>query len=115
MYRKIVSSLHTLNIVFQAIYSLALPIGLGALASYLLTKHLNAPGWIWAVLMLLGVFTGLYSMVKFILTASKNLKLLEQAAEQAAIDARREEERRARLRGEITDDENIYKEKDNEK
>ena len=78
MYKKIVSALYSLNILIQAIYSLAVPIGVGALASFLLTKYASFPDWIWAVLLILGVFVGLYSMVKFVLTASENLERLEK-------------------------------------
>lgn len=78
MYKKFVSALYVLNIVFQAFYTLALPIGIGALVSFLLTRYADFPGWIWAVLITLGVFTGLFSMVKFIITAMNNLDRLEK-------------------------------------
>ena len=93
MYKKFVSSLYVLNIVFQAFYTLALPIGIGALASFLLTKYASLPGWIWAVFITLGVFTGLFSMVKFIITAMNNLDRLEK---QHAESAAKEEEKRQR-------------------
>lgn len=98
MYDKITSALHTLNIVFQALYSLALPIGIGALASYLLTKHTSVGGWIWAVLLVAGVFIGLYSMVKFLLTATANLERLEREREENRAAREEKEERQAELR-----------------
>jgi F0F1-type ATP synthase assembly protein I len=73
-----VSALYVLNIVFQGFYTLALPIGIGALASYLLVKFANAPGWIWAVLLTLGTFCGLFSMIKYLITAMNNLERLEK-------------------------------------
>ena len=78
MYKKLVSALYVLNIVSQAIFTLALPIGLGVLASYLLTKHAGAPSWIWALLIVLGAMSGLYSMIKFILSATAGLERLEK-------------------------------------
>ena len=77
MYRKLVSALYVLNIVSQAIFTLATPIALGALASYLLVKYASVPSWIWAVLVTLGALTGLYSMIKFILSAMAGLDRLE--------------------------------------
>ena len=77
MYRKLVSTLYVINIVSQAIFTLATPIALGALASYLLVNYLSFPSWIWAVLVTLGALTGLYSMIKFILSAMAGLDRLE--------------------------------------
>ena len=78
MYRKLVSSLYVLNIVSQAIFTLAFPIGLGVLISYLLTQYASAPSWIWAVLVVFGALSGLYSMIKFILSAMAGLERLEK-------------------------------------
>jgi hypothetical protein len=77
MYKRFVSTLHVLNIVFQSFLNLLTPMGLGALISYLLTEYVGCPSWIWAVLLMLGTFTGLFSMVKFILSATKALDRLE--------------------------------------
>ena len=98
MHNKILSALHSLNIVFQALYSLAMPIGIGALASYLITKYTSVGGWIWAVLLVVGVFIGLYSMVKFILTATANLERLEKQTEENRAAKEEKERRQAELR-----------------
>ena len=97
MYRKLMSALQILNLLFQALYSLAFPIGVGALASYLLTKYASAPGWIWAVLILIGTFMGLYSMVRFLLSALSGLERLEKGREMADAERREKEEKRKRL------------------
>lgn len=78
MYKKLVSALYVLNIVSQAIFTLLIPIGLGVLVSYLLTRFTSAPSWIWAVLVVLGAMSGLYSMIKFILSAMAGLDRLEK-------------------------------------
>ena len=77
MYKKIVSSLYVMNILFQSLYTLALPIGFGALIAFLLTKYTSAQNWVWVVFILLGVFIGLYSMIRFIISASESFKRLE--------------------------------------
>ena len=78
MYKRFVNSLYVLNILFQAFFTLLVPVGLGALVAYLLTTLANVGGWIWAVLLILGVFSGLYSMIKYILTAMAALERLEK-------------------------------------
>ena len=78
MYKKFVSVLYLINIVSQAIFTLLFPIGIGALLSYLLTTHLGTQPWIWAILITLGVISGFYSMVKFIITATASLEKLEK-------------------------------------
>ena len=94
MYKKFISAMYVLNILFQALYTLALPIGIGVLASFLLTKYASAPKWIWALLLTMGVFIGLYSMIKFILTAMRNLERLEN---EQAEKARAEREKQIKI------------------
>lgn len=78
MYRRFINAMYVLNILFQAIFDLLLPIGLGVLGAFLPTKYTEIGGWIWAVLPVLGAFTGLYSMIKFILSAMAGLQRLEK-------------------------------------
>ena len=78
MYKRFINAMYVLNILFQAIFDLLMPIGLGALCAFLLTKHTEIGGWIWAVLLVLGAFTGLYSMIRFILSAMAGLQRLEK-------------------------------------
>ena len=78
MYKNFVSSLYVLNIVFQCIFSLAAPIGLTVLISWLLVRYAGAPGWIYAPIVIVGVITGLISMVKFAISASEALERLEK-------------------------------------
>ena len=77
MYRKLVSALYLLNIIFQSFLNLLTPIGLGLLFSYLLTEYAGAPTWVYAPITVFGVFVGLFSMIKFILSATKALDRLE--------------------------------------
>ena len=87
-----------LNLLGQAIYSLALPIALGALAAFLLTEYASAPSWIWAILMTLGALMGLYSMVKYILTATAGMDRMKKQQIADEEQKRDKEERQARLR-----------------
>lgn len=98
MYKKFIAAFKLLNVLFQAIYSLVLPIGIGALISFLLTKYASWPKWIWAVLMLLGTFSGLYSMIKFILSATANIDRMEKQSLADSEAKKRKEEKQSELR-----------------
>ena len=98
MYKKFINALSMLNLLGQAIYSLALPIALGALAAFLLTEYASAPSWIWAILMTLGALIGLYSMVKYILTATAGMDRMKKQQIADEEQKRDKEERQARLR-----------------
>ena len=76
-YKRFVGALYVLNIVSQAIFSLAMPIAIGVLISYLLVRFASAPTWIYAPIILLGALSGLVSMVRFVLAATAGLERLE--------------------------------------
>ena len=78
MYKKIVNSLYLLNIIFQAFFSLLFPIGRALLLSWYMVEKKNMPSWIYVILIVSGVFVGLFSMVKFILGAMRALENLEK-------------------------------------
>lgn len=77
MYKKLISAMYALNIIFQSFFNLAFPIGLAILASWLLVEKAGAPGWIYAPLVIVGVIIGFSSMVRFILSAMRALDRLE--------------------------------------
>ena len=73
-----VGALYVLNIVSQAIFTLATPIALGFLLSWLLVSWLGAPTWIYAILITLGALSGFYTMIKFVLSAMSAFERLEK-------------------------------------
>ena len=77
MYKKLVSSLYVINIISQAIFTMLIPIGLGVFVCYLLTTYASVDAWIFAVVIPLGAISGIFSMVKFILSAMSSLQRLE--------------------------------------
>ena len=79
MYKKFISAFKLFDILVQAIYSLALPIGICALASYLLTTHAACPPWIWAVLLTVGSLVGLFSMIRYVVGALDAQTKMEKA------------------------------------
>ena len=78
MHKKFFSVLYVLNIVFGAFFDLVFPVLLMWGLSYALTMYLSLPEWIYVPLIMLGVFAGLYSMVRFILSAMAALERLER-------------------------------------
>ena len=69
---------YVINIVAQAIFTLLWNIGLALLVSWLAVSKLGAPEWTYVPLILVGVFTGLFSMVRFILAAMNALDRMEK-------------------------------------
>lgn len=78
MYKRFVGALYVLNIIFQAFFTLLTPVGLGVLVSWLLTKYAGLGQWIYAPIIIFGVFAGLISMIKFTISASEGLERLEK-------------------------------------
>lgn len=78
MYRRFVSVIYLLNILFQAFFTLLFPIALGLGASWLLVRFASIPTWIYAPLVTLGALAGIYSMIRFILSAMSSLERLEK-------------------------------------
>ena len=77
-YQKLITPLYVFNIVFQSIISLLSPIAIMFLLAWLLVTKLSVGTWAYVVFIMLGVFTGLYSMVVFILRASRALEAIEK-------------------------------------
>lgn len=81
-YGKLISPLYIINIVFQSFISLVSPAALMLLASWLLDKYTSVGGWIYAVLVTLGVITGFVSMIRFIIRGMAALEALERQQEE---------------------------------
>ena len=78
LYKRIISAAYAINVIFQAFFTLAMPIGLALLLSWALTSYASFPDWIYAVLVVLGALSGFYSMIKFVLSAMAGLERLEK-------------------------------------
>ena len=72
------SSFYVINIVFQSIFTLLWHIGAGLLVGWIFVRFVGAESWIYVPLILAGVFTGLFSMVRFILAAMRALERIEE-------------------------------------
>ena len=72
------SAFYVLNIIFQSIFTLLWHIGLALLVGWLFVSFVGAKQWIYVPLILAGVFTGLFAMVRFILASMSALERLEE-------------------------------------
>jgi len=62
MHKKLFSVLYAINIISQAIFTLLIPAALGFGLAWLFVTKCNAPEWLYAVLIPLGIVAGLVSM-----------------------------------------------------
>ena len=92
MYRKFVSAMYVLNILFQSLFNLATPILVMLGLSWLLVEKCGAPEWLYAILGVFGALVGCVSMIKFILGAMSSLERLEK--EHAETDALKKEKQK---------------------
>lgn len=82
MRRKFITPLYIFNMIVQSIINLAAPIALMFFFAYLLVSYASTPTFIYVIFILLGVFSGLFSMVSFLIKASKALEALEKQHEE---------------------------------
>lgn len=88
MNKGFVSALYVINIAVQAIFTLLTPPAALFFIAWLFVSHLSAPKWIYAVAIILGVFIGLYTMVRFVLSAMRSLEALEMQRTKREKDAK---------------------------
>ncbi len=81
MYKNLVNAMYILNILWQALFTLAFPMLLGFGASWLAVESFGAPSWIYAVLLTLGTLAGFYNMIKFVISAMDAYDRLEKSRE----------------------------------
>lgn len=72
------STFYVINIVFQSIFTLLWQIGAAIFVGWIFVSLVGAPKWLYVPLILLGVGSGLVSMVRFILAAMKSLDRIEE-------------------------------------
>lgn len=70
---KIFNFAYAMNFISQSAFSLIFPLGIFLGLGYWLTNSLSAPKWVFAVCIVLGVLSGVVSMFKYIILASKHM------------------------------------------
>ena len=87
--RRVFGAIQIINIVVHSFFTLILQIGLGLGVGWLAVERWGAPSWVYVITILLGVGTGLYSMVTFILSASKAAERLEKEGSRRGGESRK--------------------------
>ena len=77
-YKKLITPLYVINVVVQAIITLASAMGIAFFIAYLLNKHAGVGTWIYVVFIMIGVISGFYSMIVFILRACRAIEGIER-------------------------------------
>lgn len=76
--KRFMNAMYAMNIILQAFWSLLFPIGAGVFLGWLLTEKAGLDDFVFVILILLGVFAGLISMVRFLISALAGLERLEK-------------------------------------
>ena len=76
--KRFMNSMYAFNIILQAFWSLLFPIGASVFLGFLLTEKAGLGNYVFVILIVLGVFSGLISMVRFLISALAGLERLEQ-------------------------------------
>ena len=77
MHKGFFGLLYYLNVIFQATFTLLTPPALLFVLAWLLVNKAGAPSWIYVIAIMLGVLTGLFSMIKFVISASSSIERLQ--------------------------------------
>lgn len=78
MYKRFVGAMYVINIIAQAIVTLLIPAALMLAIAWLFVEKCGAPGWLYAVLITLGMISGFVSMIRFVIRASESLERMEK-------------------------------------
>ena len=78
MYKRFVGAMYVINIIAQAIVTLLIPAALMLAIAWLFVEKFGAPGWLYAVLITLGMISGFVSMIRFVIRASESLERMEK-------------------------------------
>ncbi len=90
MHKRFFNAVYIFNVVIQSIISLASPIAVGVFISWLLTEKAGVDSWIYIVFIMLGVISGLVSMVRFLLSSMAGIQRLENEQRQDEIKRKKQ-------------------------
>ena len=75
---KIFNFAYAMNFISQSAFSLIFPLGLFLWLGYWLTTDVGAPKWVFAICIIIGVMSGVISMFKYIIFASKHIPKVKE-------------------------------------
>ena len=92
---------YLINIVLQSFWCLLFPIGVAFGIGWLMINKLSWPSWVMVPPLILATFMGLYSMCKFLISATDAMDRVEKQREAAKEEARRAYSERQKLKEEL--------------
>ena len=78
MHKKFFNAMYVFNVVLQAFFSLLTPVALGFGIAWLLVNKLSVGEWVYVVMIIIGVGSGLLGMVRFVLSSMAGIERLER-------------------------------------
>lgn len=99
MYGKAFTALQVVNVVIHSIFTLLWQIGLSVLIGWLCVDRWGAPSWVYVPVIMLGVASGLVSMVRFVISASASVERIEREREEKYKRLKRENEDKNNING----------------
>lgn len=79
MHKKIYNAAFLINVIFQSFFNLIFPMAGMFFVGWLLVDKCSCPEWIYVPLLIVGLITGLISMVKFLIYALEIAERNEKA------------------------------------
>lgn len=79
MKRRVYNAAYLINVIFQAFFNLLFPMGLLFVVGWLAVNKLGFPDWIYVILLVVGLISGLISMIKFLIYALDAFDSIEKA------------------------------------
>lgn len=93
---------YLINMVVQSFWCLLFPIGIALGLGWLMVNKLSWPGWVMAPPLVFAVFIGLYSMCKFLISATQAMDRMDEQREKDREAARRAYAERQKLMADIS-------------
>lgn len=92
---------YLINIVLQSFWCLLFPIGVAFGIGWLMINKLSWPSWVMVPPLILATFMGLYSMCKFLISATDAMDRVEKQREAAKAEAKRAYLERQKLKEDL--------------
>ena len=103
---------YLLNIVLQSFWCLLFPIGIALGLGWLMVNKLSWPSWVMVPPLILAVFMGLYSMCKFLISATDAMDRMEKQREADKAAAKDAYAQRQQLKADLEKDDSTKSPKD---
>ena len=92
---------YLINTVVQSFWCLLFPMGVALGIGWLMVNKLSWPGWVMVPPLIIATFVGLFSMCKFLISATNAMDKIEKQREAAREEAKRVYQERQKLKEDL--------------